>query len=511
MDVGRLLDIGAFRYPDKMAVVCRDKRWTYRQLQERVRRLSSAFLHLGVKKGDRVGAVMWNCSEVVEIYLAAVRIGAIFTPLNFRFALPELKYVLSDASPSVLIVDEKCQDLAQGAVSDKRLFECLYSISSGNLGGLKPYRDLMEKSPPFDKSLPIAGSDPCSLLYTSGTTGKPKGVLLSHDNINWNSINMIQVRHDHPDDVALILGPMFHVGALNSHYSSRLAIGGTAVIMDKFDPTEMMETIQRESITVVSGAPTMYIMLMEACKPGDYDTSSVHTLTSGADKFPLQTQMAIREYFPKIEGVYDIYGMTEATCVTGLEARDSIRKFGSVGPPLPFCEVKLLNDQEKEVATGQIGEIVLRGPNVMMGYYNLPEETEKALKDGWYYSGDMGYADDEGFIYIADRKKDIIISGAENIIPKEVEEILYTHPDVLKVGVFGVPDAKWGERVVAAILPRGGRIPTLEEIREHAKKHLAGYKIPREIMIVDKLPEASVGKVQKQKLRKMYEERLQEK
>ena len=504
MIVGDFLDYAADHFPGKLAIIFKDKRLTYQQLKERVQRLSAGLISQGVKKGDRVAVLMWNCTELIETYLASIRIGAIFTPVNYRLTRGELEYVLRDADPSLLIIDQKCRDMIDGDMASTGLAGRLYYAGPQMPPGMKPYNDLFPDMPCHDK--PVIGiHDPCQLIYTSGTTARPKGVLLSHDNVVWNTVNMLLRRHDRHDDIAIIAGPMFHSAALNSHYTARLSMGATSIVMERFDPQELMSLIPRERVTVVSGSPTLLIILMEHCKPGDYDTSSVTTLTSGADKLPLQVQKAIREYFPNVNGVYDVYGPTECSpCVTTLDACDSLRKVGSVGPPLPFVKVRLLDDAGKDVRAGEIGEIVVQGPNVMLGYYKQPEETAKVLKDGWFYTGDMAWADEEGYLFFSDRKKDVIVSGGENIASREVEEALYKHPDVFRAAVFGVPDEKWGERVIAAIVPKEGAHPVAEEVRAFTKQHLAGYKIPREIMVMDQLPESGTGKVQKNELKKIY-------
>ena len=503
MDIGRFLDIAATRYPKKTALLFQQERWTYEHLRERVQRLSCGFQRLGVKKGDRVAVAMWNCSELIVIYLASARIGAIFTPLNYRLTQAELSYVIQDASPTVLITDHHCQDSVEGAVSDPDSRENLYSTAD-KPRALRSYIDLVVPSR-GEPAASVDGRDPCQLIYTSGTTGKPKGVLLSHENVIWNTLNMLQVRQDVPEDVALIVGPLFHTAALNSHFTSRLALGATSVIMEKFDPQEMMRIVEQERITAVSGTPTMFILLMENCRPGDYDTSSVTTLTSGSDKCPLPVKKSICEYFPNVAGIHDVYGCTECSpCVTALQPKESFEKSGSVGVPLPFLEVRIVDSFGKDVKTGEVGEIIVRGPNVMMSYLGQPEQTAQALKDGWLYTGDLAWADEDGFVYITDRKKDIIISGGENIAPREVEDHLFSHPSILKAAVIGVPDEKWGERVVAAVIPREGRAPELKEIQAYLKKHLAAYKIPKEMMILDRLPESSMGKIQKQELKKIY-------
>jgi len=511
MEVGRFLDVAVNRYPDKLALVFKQNRWTYRQLDERVRRLSAAMVGLGVRKGDRVSTAMWNSSEMLEIYLAAIRIGAIFTPFNFRLTRGEMAYVINDSEPTLLMTDEKCRDVVLEAVTDKRLQGRLY-LTTGRHGNLKAYDDLLEQAPALDTRIAINGGDPCQLLYTSGTTtGKPKGVILTHDNICWNSLCISTARRDHEYDIHFVAGPLFHTVALNSVFTSRLSRGNTVVLHERFDPKQVMGAVAEEKITVLSLAPTMFIMVMESCKPGDYDTSSVTALSSGGDKLPVAVQKALREYFPNIRGIYDIYGLTECPNVTCLHCDLSIQKFGSIGLPLPYLEMKLLDDDGREVRQGQVGEIVIRGPNLMQGYYRQPEQTAEVMKDGWFHTGDAARTDEEGYVYLADRKKDIIISGGENIASREVEEIIYKHPDIVKVACFAAPDPKWVERIVAAIIPKEGKCPTLEEIREHCRKDLAGYKLPKEIMIVDKMPETPTGKIQKFELKKIYQERLKEK
>ncbi|MBW1734617.1 MAG: long-chain fatty acid--CoA ligase [Deltaproteobacteria bacterium] len=505
MIIGRFLDLAAARYPDKSAIVSGDRKFTYTQLREWVQRLMTGFSKLGVRKGDRICTLMENCSEQIEIYLAAARLGAVFTPLNFRLKETELLHIIQDARPSVLVTDENFEETAWHIAPNLAKRRGLFSTSASPRDGFHAYESLVGDSVPFSGSPDLTAEDPCQILYTSGTTGQPKGVVLTHENVVWNTINMLQARGDRPEDVALIVGPLFHAAALNSHYTSRLALGATSIIMSKFDPVELMEVIQNERVTVVSGTPTMFIMLMESCAAGQYDTSSVTTLTSGADKLADSTKKAILEYFPGAGGIYDVYGCTECSpCVTTLDKRDSLRKTGSVGRPLPFVEVKLLDDEGQPVPAGEPGEIVVRGPVVMKGYYGRPEETAKVLKHGWLYTGDVAWADEEGFLYVVDRKKDIIVSGGENIFAREVEEHLLTHPSVLKAAVFGLPDPKWGEKVAAAVVLKQGQSPDKKDLLKHLRGRISNYKMPKEVFFLDQLPEGSTGKVQKQVLRETY-------
>ncbi|MBI5605085.1 MAG: AMP-binding protein [Deltaproteobacteria bacterium] len=504
MNVGSFLDFSAARFPDKTALVFKDTRLTYRQLRKRVLRLSSALGRLGLEKGDRVATVMWNCREMLEIYLAAVTVGALFTPLNFRASPKELAFLLADSEPSVLFVDEKCREAVLAAITDPRLFERLYGTSPSS-PDLKLYENLIESSSLMDHAVSVSGNDPCQLLYTSGTTGRPKGVLLSHDNVCWNSVNIGAARQDRESDVVYVVGPLFHSAALNSICTARLSRGTTIILHERFDLQYLMEDIEREKITFISAPPTVFMMLMENCRPGDYDTSSVTSITSGGDALGVTAQQALREYFPNFKGIHNIYGLTEGgPNLTCLPAEQSMAKCGSIGLPLPFLKLKLFDDQDNEVPKGQIGEIVVQGPNVMKGYYHQPEATAEVLRNGWLHTGDCAWEDEEGFLFLSHRKKDIIVSGAENISSREVEEVLAKHPDIFRAACFAAPDAKWGERVVAAIIPRGKREPTLDEIREHCRKDLAGYKLPKEIMVVEEFPETGLGKVKKFELKKMY-------
>lgn len=506
MDIGRLLDIAQHRFPDKKALVSLGRTYTYTQLRKRMHRLMAALLDMGVHKGDRVASITWNRSEMIEVYLAAVSLGAIFLPLNFRLQRAELELVLRDAEPCVLFCEERFLPLVQATAAllaspPRRI---LVIPDDPGQGGQGDYEALLAAHGEEVTGPPLEAGDPCQLMYTSGTTGRPKGVLLSHENIIWNSLNMLQVRRDRPQDVALIVGPLFHAAALNSHYTSRLALGATSVIMSKFDPQEMMRLIEREKITVVSGTPTMFVILMENCRPGEFDTSSVTTLTSGADKLPDHIKVSILEYFPGAQGIYDVFGSTECSpCVTTLTAEESLRKTGCVGRPLPFLQVRLLDDGGREVAPGEPGEVVVRGPNVMLGYYKQPEETAKVLRDGWLYTGDLAVADEEGALYIIDRKKDLIITGGENVSPREVEEFIYSHPDVLKAAVVGVPDPKWGERICAAVVLRQGHQIEVDSLANYCKRHLAGYKVPKDFIFMRQLPESGTGKVKKNELRRL--------
>ncbi len=503
MNIGQLLDIAQHRFPEKTALISHDRLCTYTLLRERVRRLMNGFLKMAVCKGDRVAAMMMNRSELIEVYLASVSVGAMFMPINFRLQEAELKFILEEAQPRVLLCEQRYSNLLE-KIAAELSFAPPHCFTISDLPGPREagsYEELLASNTPQVQAQSLDSQDPCQLMYTSGTTGRPKGVMLSHQNVIWNSLNMLQVRRDRPEDVALIVGPLFHTAALNSHYTSRLALGATTVIMSSFDPLGMMELVERQRVTVVSGTPTMFVILTEKCRPGQFDTSSVSTLTSGSDKLPDHVKRTVLEYFPNAKGIFDVYGSTECSpCVTTLTAEESLRKTGCVGRPLAFLQVKLLDETGREVPRGERGEVAVRGPNVMLGYYNQPEETAKVLKNGWLHTGDLAVADEDGALYIIDRMKDLIITGGENVSPREVEEVLFSHPCVLKTAVVGVPDHKWGEKICAAVVLREGCQANEKELQQYCKSRVAGFKVPKKFLFLDRLPESATGKVQKSKL-----------
>ncbi len=504
MDIGSLLDITEERFPDKPAIISENNRYTYRQFKDRVQRLMSGLFRLGVKKGDRVATLMWNSSEMMEVYLAAIRLGAIFAPLNYRLKEPELIYLLKDARPKVLVTDDQCQQLAGQTTTCTDNLGHLFSTASKPTDGFRRYEDIISTHKPMDQKASIQADDPCQLLYTSGTTGRPKGVVLSHENVSWNTFNMIHVRGDCPQDVSLLLGPLFHAAALNSHFTTRLALGATQVFMKKFDPQRLMETIQQERVSVLPANPTAFIMLMEHCPPGRYRTDSVTTLSSGSDKLPDQIKRNLLDYFPRAKGVYDIYGITECgPCISCLSARESLVKSACVGLPLPFVQVRIVDESDNQVPTGNMGEVLVKGPNVMKGYYRRPEQTARAIKNDWFYSGDLARFDEEGYLYLVDRKKDIIVSGGENVSAREVEEALFAHSAIFKAAVFGTPHPKWGEQVTAAVVLAKGHDINPERLTNYLRASLAGYKIPRKIHFLESMPESGPGKINKKRLKEV--------
>jgi acyl-CoA synthetase (AMP-forming)/AMP-acid ligase II len=377
-------------------------------------------------------------------------------------------------------------------------------ISFGDEGfkGVLSYETLIRKSKKEELPVNVFEKDVCQLMYTSGTTGKPKGALITHGNILWNLVNAIVGREEKEEEVSLVVGPLYHTAALNNHFSLRVALAGTSVLVKTFEPKKVMEIIEKEKVNVISGAPAMYHLLLAIPDLDKYDARSITKCTTGASTLPDETKQKLMKLFPNAKGVYDVYGCTEASPnIAILKAKDSFRKRECVGQPLPFLEVRIVDDQDREIPRGEVGELICRGPNIMKGYYKDKQATCEALRGGWLHTGDLARMDEEGFVYIVDRKKDMIVSGGENIYPREIEEVLYHHPKVEDTAIIGVPDPTWGESVKAFVVLKKGEIMKEEEVIEYCKKYLASYKKPRTVEFVEALPRNPSGKVLKRVLR----------
>ncbi|MFH1032991.1 MAG: long-chain-fatty-acid--CoA ligase [Pseudomonadota bacterium] len=500
MNVGDLLANAAAKFPQRLVVVADQGRYTFQQFSERCASLAGSMLAAGLRRGQRVALLFHNGAPFVETYLAAVSVGLVATPVNFRLVGPEVAYILNDSGASALFhgpefapvvaqVRDQCPEL--------RLVVC-----PGGGPQTRDYEEFLAQGPPHPGDPSLTEADQCQIMYTSGTTGRPKGAVISHGNVLWNLMNTILGREDQPGQVSLIVGPLYHTAALNNHFTIQVALGGTSVLVSHFEPRQLLETIQREKVNVISGSPAFYNLLMQHPEAQGFDLSSISKCTAGADKLSRETKRRLLEFFPGITGVYDVYGCTEASpCITILAARDSLGRDGSVGRALPFLQARVVDELDKPLGTGQVGELVCRGPNVMQGYHNQPEATAQAIRQGWLHTGDLAYQDQEGFFYIVDRKKDMIVSGGENIYPREVEEVLFSHPAVADVAVLGQPDPLWGETVKAVVALKSGQSLSEREVIDFCKEHLASYKKPRQVVFVESLPRNASGKVLKRNLR----------
>jgi fatty-acyl-CoA synthase len=502
MNVGSLLTMQANKFPDRTALVYENKRFTYRQFNQRSNQIANALLRFGLQKGDRVATLLFNSHELVEVFMGAAKVGGVFTPINFRLAAEEVIYLVNHSDARVFAFGEEFFSLVGNILPHLPKVEKFISVGKAPFPRAIEYEPLLQGSRDDEPGFAVSEDDECQMLYTSGTTGRPKGAVLSHGNVLWNLVNMLLAREDKEGESALVTGPLYHAAALNNHFLIRLALAGASVLMKHFDPRIFMEIIQKEKVNVISGAPAMFHLLFNLPEVEKYDARSITRCTLGSSTLPDETKKKLLKLLPNAGGIYDVYGATEASpTVTVLKAADSFRKTACVGPAVPFLEVRIVDNQDREVPRSEPGEIICRGPNVMKGYYKDPEGTAEALKGGWLHTGDIGRMDEEGFVYIVDRKKDMIISGGENIYPREIEELLYHHPKIREAAAVGIPDPLWGESVKAFVVLKTGMSITEEEVIEYCKAHLASYKKPKVVAFVDSLPRNPSGKVLKNLLR----------
>jgi len=510
VDVGQVLAFAANKFPQRIAIISEGKRFTYQEFNDRINRFANALLHLGLRKGEKVAVLLFNSSQLAEIFFATVEIGGVFTPINFRFVAEEVLYILDNSDARFFIYGEEFSDLVETIRPGLKKVDTYVSVGEP-ISSVLNYERLLEESIPNEPNIPLSERDECQLMYTSGTTGRPKGAILTHGNILWNLFNTILGREEKEGGVSLVIGPLYHTAALNNHFVTRVALAGTSILIKDFDPKKVLKIIEDEKVSVISGAPAMYHLLL-ASSFEEYDTTSITKCTTGASILPDETKERLMKLFPNIDGVYDVYGCTEASpSIAILNAKDSRRKRECVGPPVPFLEVRIVDDRDQDLPLGEVGELVCRGPNVMKGYYKDRKATREALKGGWLHTGDLGRMDEEGYVYIVDRKKDMIVSGGENIYPREIEELLYRHPKIHDVAVIGIPDPLWGESVKACVVLRAGETMEEEEVIEYCKKHLASYKKPKSVEFVESLPRNPSGKVLKTVLRERYKNQKGEK
>ena len=500
MNVGYVLANSAAKFPDKEAIVCDQGRMSFAVFENRVACLAGAMLASGLTRGERVALLFYNGGPFVETYFAAIRVGLVATPVNFRFVGEEIRYILNDSGAAALFHGPEFLPVVEAI---RQLCPALRLVVSPKGGAATlDYEEFLSKGEPCPVDTTVTESDRCQLMYTSGTTGRPKGVVISHGNVLWNLVNTMLGRQDRPGQVSLIVGPLYHTAALNNHLTIQIALGGKSVLISRFEPGELPGIIEREKVNVISGAPAFYHLLMQQPGAWDCDRSSITKCTAGADKLSLETKRKLLEFFPSIDGVYDVYGCTEASpCITILTAAESHDKHGSVGRALPFLQAAIMDEKDTLLEAGMVGELVCKGPNVMQGYHNQPVATTQAIREGWLHTGDLAYMDADGFFYIVDRQKDMIVSGGENIYPRELEELLYSHPAVADVAVVGEPDEVWGESVKAVVILKQGASLSEQEVVDYCKAHMASYKKPRKVVFLSELPRNASGKVLKRKLR----------
>ena len=495
--------------PGKTALVdvATGRRYSYRELDQRAIRCARMWLErLGLGKGDRTGILSHNRIEYLDAFFAAGKSGVVLVTLGTRLTSHELAHVVQDSGMRVLLYDG---ELAATVAELRRLDAA---------AGVEHWIALdqpMEAADPIyaawhDELTPeplacasCEGEDVYCLLYTSGTTGRPKGVMIPHRMVAWNGYNTVCGWQLREDDVSPIFTPLYHAGGLLAFLVPIFTIGGTIVLHHDFDAEEIWHAIERERATVVLGVPTIWKFLMDSPAFGETDLSHVRWLISGGAPLP---HYLIEAYQERGVVFKQGFGMTEVgvNCFA-MTVEDSYAKIGSIGQPMMFTEVRLVDGEGRDVPNGEVGEMLFRGPHVSLGYWNNPDATGEALDvDGWFHSGDQARRDEDGFFYVAGRQKDMIISGGVNVYPAEIEGALLLHPAVEDAAVVGVPDAKWGERGVAFVVPLGGREVLAEELGDHLEQRIARFKVPGIWRFLDELPRTAYGKVVKGELRDRF-------
>lgn len=500
MDLSEWIDRNAGLTPGRTAIRFPGRDVSYRALAELVHRLTSALAVSGLARGGCVAYLGLNSPEMLALLFACARQGALFMPLNWRLAGPEQRQMLGHCPPSVLFVEP--QFIAQ-IDAFKAALGTLTSVAFGPAqAGWLSYEHFLARAtgpaphdPKLDPALPLL------VCYTSGSTGKPKGVLLSQDALAWNAANCTDMHGLTPEDRILTTLPLFHVGGLNNLTTPALQAGCTVVLHPKFDAEAAIDAIEREHITLTVLVPAQLDRMMASPRWQSADFSSLRMITTGSTIVPARIIDAVHARGVPLA---QIYGSTE-TCPIAvcLKAEDAKRKAGSAGKAAAHCDLRIIDDLGQDVAQGATGEILIRGPNVMSGYWKAPQETAAALIDGWFHSGDMGHQDAEGYLYVDGRRKEMIISGGENIYPAEIENVLAECGDIAEASVIGRPDARWGEIVVAVVAPKAGRTLTPQAVLKLLDGRIARYKHPKEVVFVGELPKTALGKVRKEEVRRM--------
>jgi len=499
MNLQTFLTKAAAAHPEKTAVVCDGERISYGMLQRRAQKLAAALYQLGVRKSAPAGILLNNSIEYVEILFALMRLGAVGVPLNTRLTAAEIRATAEHAGMAVLFYGADLEDKAPLAGS------CLKTavILGGRASDAVAYESLFEAPSAALPDQHVAEQDHSFILYTAGTTGMPKGVVLTHGSQLCNTRNYVAGCHMAPDDIELAPTPLFHASTLGRVFTY-VCRGMTFILLKKFDPEACFSLIQAEQVTSLTQAPTMYRMMLEAAGRRTWDTRTVRRAVTGASAITAAAKHDLKELFPKA-GFFDVYGLTEASPgVSVLGPADFFRKIDTVGKPMLSVEVSITGDDGTGLPAGREGEICCRGPNIMKGYHKDPGATAAALTGGWLHTGDRGLLDDEGFLSIAGRNKELIISGGVNIYPGEIEAVLLQHPAVYDAAAFGVPDDTWGEKTVAAVVLRQGAACSQGELIGFCRERLAGFKCPRAVLFVSVLPRNAAQKVLKQEMQKKF-------
>jgi long-chain acyl-CoA synthetase len=472
----------------RVAVRVDNAAMTYRALDEASARVAGLLHERGLRTGDRVGIMMPNVAEVPVVYYGILRAGGVVVPMNPLLKGREVAYYLGDSGAGLVFAWHAFADEAR-AGADQIQADLIVVDEVG-------FPDLLASATANDEVADRDDGETAVILYTSGTTGQPKGAELTHGNLISNTeVARNDIVRARPEDVIFGGLPLFHVFGQTVALNVAVAAGACLTLLPRFDPAHALRIIAGHKVTVFEGVPTMYVALLHAPDRADYDVSTMRMCISGGAALPVEVLRGFEEAFSCT--VLEGYGLSETSPVASFNLPGRERKPGSIGTPIRGVRMRVVDNAGHEVPQGEVGEIVIRGPNVMKGYWRRPEATDEAIRDGWFHSGDLARVDEDGYFYIVDRKKDMIIRGGYNVYPREIEEVLYEHPAVAEAAVIGLPHPALGEEVGAAVALKPGVTITAEELRDYVKGQVAAYKYPRHVWIVDVLPKGPTGKIQK--------------
>ena len=494
-----VLEYHAARRPDAPLCVWQGETITYAEMAAGVGRLAGGLAALGVGQGDVVGLLAHNSAAFLETMFAVNRLGAVLMPINWRLAALEVRYIVDHAQAVALVCDASLVSLADEAFSGETGTPLRVCVDDEAPTGWTTLADLRRAD--AVPAVPRAPDDLHRLMYTSGTTGRPKGVMLSHANLAWKNLAHLVEFGVTADDIGLACGPLYHVGALDLTTTTLLAAGGSTIVHREFDAAAVADEIERSGVTMIWLAPAMVNPILQLPGIDDRAFPSVRVVIAGGEKMPIPLIERLRRRFPSA-WFADAYGLTETVSGdTFLDPDHTVSKVGSVGRPCLHLELAIWDDEGRVCAPGEPGEVVLRGPKVFAGYWRDPEATARAFAGGWFHTGDVGVLDEDGYLFIVDRLKDMIISGGENIASSEVERVLYEHPDVVEAAVVGRPDARWGEVPIAYVVLTPNATADPASLVDHCRAELARFKVPKSVILLDALPRNPSGKVLKRELR----------
>ena len=514
MNTPEFLLISSSICPEREAIIFEGNRWSFSDLADRSNRLANALAGMGVGQGDKVGMLQVNCNECIEVYFATAKLGATYVPLNFRARAEELEFMINFSESSALFLGQRYVKMVNSMREQIPGMKNFVSVE-GPAEGMLDYESVIAEADHEEVFTDIDDNDTSILMFTAGTTGQPKGVMLTHDNLATYVLNNVSPADPDIEEKNILTVPLYHIAGMQAVLAAVYG-GRTLVVQRQFDPSDWMTLVETESVTRAMMVPTMLKQLMEHEEFPERNLSSLQVITYGAAPMPVEVITKAIEVFPGTRFI-NAFGQTEsASTITMLTPEDHViegtpgeraiklKRLGSIGRALGDTEVKIFDEEGSEQPVDEVGEIVARGPRVMKGYWKAEEATNSTIRNGWLYTGDIGYMDEAGYIFLSGRAKDIIIRAGENISPEQVEATLHSHPAIDEAAVIGVPDPQWGEKVRAIVALKAGAQATEAEIIEHCRGQLASFKKPESVIFVDSLPRNPLGKVLKRVLREEY-------